>query len=274
MSISPAYIAFRSEIERPDFSIDLGKAALCFAQLEYPDLDIGACLASLDRIADRIRCQLGNCFYPLKIVRAINRTLYEEWGFRGNSREYYDPRNSYLNEVLERRRGIPISLSIVYLEIAKRLRFPMVGIGLPGHFLLRPDFEEVGIFVDAFNGGNVIFVQDCEALLQRIYQRSIPLEPHFLEPVGNRQILARMLINLKAIYLDHQQFEKSLELIDLISILLPDRPIELRDRGVAYYHLGQYSQATADLLRYLSLQPAALDRDTIFKILEDINKRF
>ena len=191
-------------------------------------------------------------------------------GFCGNTEDYYEPDNSYLNQVLERCKGIPISLSVIYLEIAKRINFPMVGIAMPGHFLIRPDFEDAGIFIDVFHQGEILFEQDCQKLLQEIYQQPILLEPHFLAAVSNQQILTRMLTNLKFIYANRQQYRKALEVIELILLLFPNHPLEIRDRGLLYYQLDDRLRAVADLKLYLALLPSANDAGAIRELLQKI----
>ncbi len=223
--------SFLQETNKPDEQINLAKAALIYAKYEYPKLEIEEHLTTLDIIAERIKDNLPNNLYPLKTINTINQFLFQKLGFKGNTTNYYDPDNSYLNQVLDNKIGIPISLSVVYLEIAKRLNFPMVGIGMPGHFLIRPEFENVGIFVDVFNQGEILFKEDCEIKLQEIYQQPLILEEHFLTPVSNQQILGRMLTNLKYIYLNRQEYPKMLRIIELLLQLFPNHPIEIRDRG-------------------------------------------
>ncbi|MGK7872891.1 MAG: SirB1 family protein [Xenococcaceae cyanobacterium] len=261
---------FYQEINQPDEHINLAKAALYLAQEEYPDLDPHENLKTLDMMAEEVRERLPETPYPLKAIKSINQYLFNDLGFSGNTRDYYDPRNSFLNEVIERRTGIPITLSVVYLEIARRIEFPMVGIGMPGHFLIRPDFEDAGIFVDAFNQGEVLFEQDCEERLIQVYQQPVKLEPRFLAPVSNRQILARLLTNLKFIYVNRQQLSKALAAVELILLLFPDNPRELRDRGVLYYQLGELNKASQDLEFYLAMLPHAEDASMIRQLLQKI----
>ncbi len=261
---------FYQEINQPDAQINLAKAALYFAQVEYPNLEVDQYLNALDAIANKVKERLPNTFYPLKVIKTINQYLFDDLGFQGNSNNYYDPRNSYLNEVISRRTGIPISLSVVYLEIAKRINFPMVGIGMPGHFIIRPNFEDAGIFVDVFNRGEILFEQDCEARLREIYSQPVKLEPHFLEPVSHRQILGRMLTNLKYIYINCQEYAKVLPIIELILRLFPNHPLELRDRGLLYYQFGQWQQAIHDLELYLAMLPTAQDAEAIGQLLAKI----
>lgn len=264
---------FAEEMTHIDREIDLAKAALYLAQEETPSLDVDFYLAQLDQWAQRVEALLPTERYPLRVIQGINQVLYDELGFRGNEEDYYDPRNSFLNEVMERRTGIPISLALVYLEVARRLDFPMVGVGMPGHFLIRPDFDEAGIFVDAFHQGEVLFPQDCEARLQQIFAQSLELEPRFLEPVSKRQFLARMLTNLKLIYIKNQDLEKALEIIDRLLLVVPDAITEQRDRGLLSYQLGLISQAIADLKTYLAHSPDASDASMIQLLLTQLTPR-
>jgi regulator of sirC expression with transglutaminase-like and TPR domain len=262
--------AFVLEVNQPDDQISLAKANLFFAQTQYPKLNPDIYLNQLDAIASVLRDRLPDNSYPLKIIQTINQYLFEELRFTGNTRDYYDPRNSYLNEVLDRKLGIPLSLSILYLEIAQRLNFPMVGIGMPGHFLIRPNFEDAGIFVDAFNQGEILFPEDCETRLQQVYQQPVKLDPAFLAPISNRQILVRMLTNLKFIYVNHNHYEKALQVINSLLILMPDSETELRDRGLLYYQMGDGEHAIVDLETYLQLSPNAQDAPAIYQLLEQI----
>ena len=261
---------FVLEVNQPDDHISLAKANLFFAQTQYPELNLDIYLNQLDAIASVLQEKLPDNSYPLKIIQTINQYLFEELRFTGNTRDYYDPRNSYLNEVLDRKLGIPLSLSILYLEIAQRLNFPMVGIGMPGHFLIRPNFEDAGIFVDAFNQGEILFPEDCETRLQQVYQQPVKLDPAFLAPISNRQILVRMLTNLKFIYVNNNNYEKALQVINSLLILLPDSETELRDRGLLYYQMGDGEHAIVDLETYLKLSPNAQDAPAIYQLLEQI----
>lgn len=270
MNFSSGRQNFYNEIRQPDDKIDLAASALYIAQEEYPNLDVAAYLNAFDVMASELEERLSGERYPLRMIQAINRYLYDDLGYKGNSRDYYDPRNSFLNDVVDRRTGIPITLSLVYLEIARRINFPLVGIGMPGHFLIRPEFQNVGIFVDAFDKGEILFEQDCEERLAQIYQRQVKLQlqPDLLQPVSSRQILARMLANLKYIYLNRQDLPKALTTVERILLLFPDAPLELRDSGLIHYQLGSWSKASQDLEIYLAMLPAAADADVIRGLLE------
>ena len=270
MDYQIAWHNFEQEINKADQDINLAKAALYLSQAEYPYLDIEAYLDKLEQIAHKIEPKLPSTRYPLKVIQVINHHLYQELKFRGNNENYYDPRNSFLNHVIDRRLGIPISLAVVYLDIAKRLNFPMVGIGMPGHFIIRPDFEDAGIFVDVFNQGEILFPQDCEAKLQQLYQQPVKLKPEFLNSVSNRQILSRMLRNLKQIYLHQRDFLRAIAIIDGMLLLSPDNANELRDRGLLYYELNRWEESCQDLESYLTILPNAEDAPMIKMLLNKI----
>ncbi len=263
---------FYREINQLDDKINLAACALYIAQDEYPDLDIDAYLNALDVMAAEVEERLPAERYPLRIIQSLNQYLYNDLGFTGNTDDYYDPRNSFLNEVIDRRTGIPITLSLVYLEVAQRLDFPMVGINMPGHFLIRPEFEEAAIFVDAFNRGEILFEQDCEQRLAQIYGHPMQLQPSFIASVSPRQLLARMLRNLKFIYLNRNDLPKALNAVERILLLFPEEPIELRDRGLIYYQLGYWSKSAQDLELYLAMLPNAEDAHGIRRLLEQLSR--
>lgn len=272
MDFSVARQRFYQEVRQPDEQINLEKAALYIAQEEYPNLDVDEYLNAIDTMADEIRDRLPNESYPLRILQTINDYLYRDLKFVGNTDDYYDPRNSFLNDVLDRRTGIPITLALVYLAIAQRLEFPMVGIGMPGHFLIRPAVNEMEVFVDAFNNGEILFYQDCEERLRQIYGQPIELQPEFLEAVTPHQFLGRMLTNLKAVYLSRNEIEKCLGTIERILILFPEAPYELRDRGIIYFQTQRWIEAREDLERYLENVPNANDRPIIQQLLDRIDQ--
>jgi regulator of sirC expression with transglutaminase-like and TPR domain len=212
---------FLVEIDRADREINLARAGLYVAQIEYPDLDLDRYLGILEIMATEVSRRLPKTRYPLKVIQTINQYLYTDNNFRGNEQDYYNPKNSFLNDVIDLQTGIPLTLAIVYLEIAKRIDFPMVGIGMPGHFLIRPDFEDCEIFVDAFDRGEILFAEDCRQKLMNIYQQDLPiLPPEILQPVTNRQILFRMLNNLQSIYLNQPNFDRALVIKEWIESIL------------------------------------------------------
>ncbi|MDX2272830.1 MAG: tetratricopeptide repeat protein [Cyanobacteriota bacterium] len=277
MNLPLARYRLYQEVQQPDSHISLASAALYIAQEEYPHLDVEEYIAALDAMAEEVLEQLPPQRYPLKVIQTINQYLFRDLGFRGNTTDYYDPRNSFLNEVIERRTGIPITLSLVYLEIARRVDFPMVPIGLPGHFLIRPEFAEVGIYVDAFHEGNLLFTEDCQERLAQVYGEHAKLQPEFLQPVSHRFFLVRMLTNLKHIYLAEADLQRGLACVERILVLVPEALLEWRDRGLLYYQLGRWAEARQDLEQFLQGIPQSSEAwlseaRVIRKLLETLNQ--
>ena len=270
MNFSFARQHFYEAIHQPQ--INLAEAALYIAQEEYLNLEVEAYLNALDTMADEVKERLPAERYPLRILQTINQYLYDDLGFTGNTTDYYDPRNSFLNEVIDRRIGIPITLSLVYLEIAKRIDFPMVGVGFPGHFLIRPALDEMEIHVDPFHRGEILFNQDCQERLVQIYGPSVELRPVFFEEVSPQQFLIRMLNNLKHIYLEQNQISKCLAATEQLLLIAPRATEELRDRGILYYQLGRWAEARQDLEDYLASDPQMEDLPLIHQILSRIGK--
>lgn len=258
------------ELQKPDDQVDLAAAALYIAQSADPQLSVEPYLQALDDMAQAVKVRLPTERYPLKVIKTLNQYLFEELGFQGNQDGYYDPRNSYLNQVIDRRLGIPITLSLVYLEVARRLEFPMVGVGMPGHFLIRPTINEMAVFVDAFHQGEILFEADCEAKLQQIYGPSARLSPDYLAAVSPQAFLTRMLTNLKLIFLNSQDMDAALAVIEQLLMITPSNNREKRDRGLLYFHQGQFRKAAADLEAYLAAFPNAQDAAQITQLLSKI----
>lgn len=254
MAFSLIRQGFYQAVHQPE--INLAESALYIAQEEYPALDPDAYLNALDTMAEEVQERLPSERYPLRVVRVINQYLYDDLGFTGNTTDYYDPRNSFFNDVIDRRTGIPITLSLVYLEIAKRVDFPMVGTKMPGHFLIRPNIKETEIYIDPFHQGEILFTQDCQERLAQIYGQA-ELQPAFLEPISPQQFLARMLTNLKHIYIQRSEIQKCLAAVERILLIFPEAAEELRDRGILYYQLGRWTEACQDLEDYLATNPQA-----------------
>src|SRR5881296_3193851 len=191
--------AFAALLDLPDGAIDLGHASLLIAREEYPDLDVGIYLARLDDMAASIRGRMKRAEGATSQIAHLNRLLFEEMGFRGNREEYYDPRDSFLNDVLDRRIGIPISLSMVYLEVGRRIGCRLAGVAFPGHFLVRTLGRETWpeILIDPFNRGQILTEQECRSRLLETYGGQVPYRPELLKRARNKEILQRMINNLK-----------------------------------------------------------------------------
>ncbi|MDP8925038.1 MAG: tetratricopeptide repeat protein [Chloroflexota bacterium] len=254
---------FAAELERDEAEIDLGRAALLFARVEYPDLDVDAYLCRFDVMAADMRPRIGDGDEPGRVVGTIAEYLFRERGFAGNEADYYDARNSYLNDVLDRRLGIPISLSAIYLELGKRLGLPFEGVGLPGHFLVRLAHPFLPVLVDPFSQGKLVTEDECLARLRALHGDRVELTPSMLRPVGTRAILFRMLTNLKGVYARQEDYARAVRTIGLMLLVEPAAVAEYRDRGLLRFRMGDLKNARPDLEYYLELLPEAPDAGAI-----------
>jgi regulator of sirC expression with transglutaminase-like and TPR domain len=270
----PSRRAFAALLALPDDAIDLAHAALLIARQEYPDLDVGRYLCRLDDMAESIRARMKGSERGVSQISHLNRLLFEEMGFRGNREEYHDPRNSFLNDVLDRRVGIPISLSTVYLEVGRRIGCPLAGVSFPGHFLVRYMGRETDedILIDPFNRGQILTEEECRVRLETMYEGKLEFRPEFLKRARTKEILERMLDNLKAIYQRQRDFHMALKVQQLLLCVAPENPAELRDRGLIYYHLACLAQAAEDLDAYLRAAPQAPDAPQIRERLEILKR--
>lgn len=262
---------FAAQIEREDHEIDLALASLLIAREEYPTLQPAAYLSHLDRLALRVRQRSISASSVREVIDALGEVLFVEEGFRGNAQSYYDPRNSFLNDVIDRKLGIPITLSVVYMAVGIRLGLPVVGIGLPGHFIVAVQGTE-RILVDPFHEGTVLSLDDCADRVRQVYGDRLAFHPRMLEPVTNRQILTRMLNNLKVVYAHADDFGRLLAVIDRLLLINPGEVSALRDRGAVCQQVRFYGQALADLGRYLDLAPRAADADQVRRAVKSIQR--
>ena len=256
----------------PDSAIPLAEAALLMACEEYPQLEVSPYVDKLDHMAEMAQESLRSEDSPIETVGKINTLLFETLGFRGNTDDYYDPRNSFFNDVLDRRVGIPITLSTVYLEVTRRLKFPIVGVGMPGHFIVKFADRHDEFFLDPFERGKILTREDCQRKLHEMYGDSLEFHDRLLGRVTNRQILSRMLNNLKLIYLKAQAFDKGLAIVDMMLMANPDDCEQFRDRGLLRLQLRQFEAATKDLNQYLKSCPAAHDREEIENHLKELKR--
>ncbi len=241
----------------------LDRAALVLALDEYPNLDVQEYLRRLDTLAARAQVVIGENHTAINTIESINEVLFIQEGLRGNDEDYYDPRNSYINEVLDRRLGIPISLSVIYMEIAKRIDFSVEGIGFPGHFLVKHVDNDRDIVIDAFNLGRILTPNDCQELLDKTYNGAVAMSASLLQPMPKRLIITRMLYNLKGVYTQKEQYSKALATIDKLLLLNPWTPSEVRDRGLLYMQTSLFAKALADLEAYLTHAVAPEDSSNI-----------
>lgn len=246
-----------------DEKIDLIRSALVIARTEYPVLDIEEYAGRIERLSRRAAALAAGLGGP-GIRAALNQVMFEEANLRGNREDYYDPRNSFLNDVLDRGLGIPITLSILYMEVAKRVGFLLAGVGMPGHFLLKhygDDGQET--LIDCFNRGDILSRQDCQSRLDEIYSGEMAMRPEFLHPISRRQILTRMLNNLKTVYLSTRNFRKALVIADLILVIHPRSAEDVKQRALLRYSMGMQALAAEDLDEYLKISPTASDGEEV-----------
>ena len=264
-----------------DERIELARACLLIAEDAYPGLDVEGYVNEVARLALRLRARLSRTAGAEEKVVELNQFLFEELGYTGNAEEYYDPRNSYLNEVIDRRTGIPITLSVLYMELGRKIGLPLEGVSFPGHFLVRVRMRGGMLVLDPFAGGEPQSEDELRARLERVIPRDVtggvpvrdlPLE-QFLEPATNRQILARLLRNLKGIYRQAEMPERMLDVLNRALVVSPDSTSDLRDRGVVYEQLQAYRAALRDLTDYVAREPDAADIDEIRAKLIELSSR-
>lgn len=263
MPAEPPAARLEAYLEDRGEDLDVAYANLLVAQEEYPEAVPERYLGMLDELAAELRPRIQAGDGPREHVARLNHFLFEEKGFRGNLDDYYDPRNSYLNQVLERRLGIPITLSLVYIQVGRRLQLPLQGIGMPGHFLVAYAEPDGNIMADPFNQGRLMSLEDCRQQLRSMYGDAVPFRPGYLQPILPRQMLARMLANLKIAYLRLNDHERTLRTIEHLLVVTRHSAQELRDRGLVRARLGHLKQALADLDGYLAAQPSAEDAQSV-----------
>lgn len=259
-----------------DEDIPLLWAALQIARDEYPWIEPDAYEAVLDAHTAAVQARLGDGDDALDRLRALHGVLFEEQGYTGNEQDYYDPRNSYLNEVIERRTGNPIALAILELELARRVGLPLQGVSFPGHFLIRLPVDSGLLVLDPFNKGRSLDAGELRVRAKpHVTGRHVDDEQlgRMLEPASNRVILTRMLRNLRQSYVERDEFERALRCADRI-VWLDDHDIEeVRERGLLYARVGHVHAAREDLRRYLAAMPQAEDNERIRNILVELGSR-
>jgi regulator of sirC expression with transglutaminase-like and TPR domain len=252
--------------------VPLAEAALLMACEEYPQLEISPYLDRLDHFADLVRPKLHLGISPLDTIEILNDVLFGIEGFRGNTENYNDPRNSFFNDVLERRVGIPITLSAVYLEVARRISFPIFGVGMPGHFLVKYGDRTQEFFLDPFNGGQILTREDCAQRFADMFGNGQEFSDRMLDVVSPRQMLFRMLNNLKTIYLKTHTYEKSLAMVDMMLLADPDAMEQYRDRGIIKVQLRRFDAAVRDFEHYVKGAPHSKDRPQVEEHLKELRR--
>jgi regulator of sirC expression with transglutaminase-like and TPR domain len=275
--VSAALAPFSALIARADDRIELARACLQIAEDAYPGLDVDGYVGEIERFAKRLRGRLAPDALVEDRVIALNEFLFADLGFSGNADDYYDPRNSYLNEVIDRRKGIPITLAVLYLEIGRRIELPLQGVSFPGHFLVRLPMRGGTLVLDPFSGGAPQSEADLRERLKRVIPGGVavadlPLE-QFLEPASNRQILARLLRNLKGVYREKDKPERLLDVLNRMVIVTPEAAGERRDRGYVYDRLECWRPALEDLSAYVERAPEAADLEEVRARMVELSQR-
>jgi regulator of sirC expression with transglutaminase-like and TPR domain len=272
---------FRRVVSVPASQIDLLSASLLMAHTEYPDMDIVAERGRVALLAERVRERLRRRHGLYDAVHAVNHVLFDELGIRGDKKRYYDPRNSYIPDVLDRGLGNPITLSVLYMEVGRRVGYRFHGIGLPGHFIVRAGDGVEAIFVDPFDAGGLLSRRECIALVQRATgrpgRRSIPMSVEeaapFMRPTGKRGILRRSLSNLKQIYLDREDYGRALQVAEGIRIVEPASWHNLADLARIQTELGRFNAAAETLSTYLDRAPRGHDVESARAALSELKNR-
>ena len=259
---------FSNLLRREEEDISLAEASWYIAGERYPDLDVSKCSATLDTLGRDAGQYVGNESDPKLALQRLSEYLFIREGFQGNHDDYYDPDNSYLNRVLERKLGIPITLSIIYMEVGLRLGLILEGIGLPGHFILRHGPPEWELYVDAFNEGRIISRSDCEQVVADLFDGRAQFSEELLLPCTKKQILVRMLTNLKGTYQQRQDYQQAVAAADRIAIIEPWMGSNLKDRAWLHRQLKQYRLAIKDLELYLKTTPVPQDVEEIKKQIQ------
>lgn len=258
------------ELARAEPEIDLARAALLIAKEEYPQLSVELYLARLDQVAEEVKDRLADETAPPLVLQELIDTLYRRRGFGANRKAYYDPRNSFLNDVLDRGVGIPLTLGIVVLEVGWRLGLPLEGVNFPGHFLVRYRGEALDLLVDPFHGGKLRFEDQAQELLDRAYGGMVRVQPSFMRQATRRDMLVRMLTNLKGVYMRVGDHERALAAVERTLMLTPTAPAENRSRGILLARLGRHDEAATQLEKYLRVSPGAADADRVEDMLRDL----
>ena len=254
---------FRELAQLSDEALDLGEASLVVALEEYPALSIGRYLNRIDQWGDAVRGRVLGSTDVERIVEEVNRLLFEEEGFHGEAADYYDPRNAFLNEVLDRHAGLPLALSILYIEVSRRAGLPVCGVSLPGRFLVKVSGPWGDLLIDPYDSGRVLSTIECQEIMDQVFGGAVKLREHHLRSFRKREILARLLAHLKATHLARHNLTAAIAAIDRLLILDGHDPYELRDRGMMAMELHRYQEAIRDLQCYLEAMPSADDGPSI-----------
>jgi regulator of sirC expression with transglutaminase-like and TPR domain len=263
---------FERLVKRPEASFDLARAALLIAAESNPNVDVDQSLHTLDSWAEELRRRIDPEWNNLQKLARLRNFVFEDLHFRGDQEDYYSPSNSMLNEVMERRLGIPITLSIVFMELGWRLGIPFEGVGFPGRFLVRLTGEPRDLLLDPYRDGMSVHEEDCHRMLREISGGKISLRDEHLSSVSKHDMIVRLLLNLKGAYLRAEDDEGALAAVDRLLVLRPDDLDEIRDRGLLLYRLQRYFPALQTLERYLEARKDAPDRESLEVHVRNLRK--
>ncbi len=263
---------FEEIADLPDREIDLARSALLVAMVEYPHMNIERELFMLQRIAGDLSSALLEEDDPLFCMNVLSEHLFDELGFKGNSQDYHDPRNGHLNQVLERKVGSPIMLSLLYVEVGRRLNIPLAGVALPGHFLVR-HHQVTDYFVDPFYRGILLSEEECRVRMKQKARSRSRWNHRYLDTIGRREFIARLIRSLKHTYLRRKDHNRALAMIDVALALDPLSAPDHRDRGLINYRLGNTTQALDDLLYYLGNAAPGSNTDGVNQLVSEIRGR-
>lgn len=267
---SPNIQRLRSAVSVPEADLNLLDAALMIAEAEYPELNVQRYRERLEQWAQELCARIAEDASAEQRLRTLNAFLFGELGFTGNMDDYYDPRNSYLNEVLDRRLGIPITLSVIYMELGQRIGLPLEGVSFPGHFLVKLPVQDGAVVLDPFNGGISLGEEDLYDLIERMFDTEVGELGPLLSTASKHEILIRLLRNLKGIYQQADQFDKALRVVNMMLTIDPELHEERRDRGLLLLQLECNRAAVQDLAAYLQARPEAEDAESIRELLVDL----
>ncbi|MEM7417252.1 MAG: transglutaminase-like domain-containing protein [Gemmatimonadota bacterium] len=258
------------ELNRSESELDLARAALLIAKEEYPQLSVELYLARLDQVAEEVKDRLANESAPLVVLNEIISTLYERRKLAGNRAAHHDPRNSFLNDVLDRGVGAPITLGIVLLEVGWRLGLPVEGVNFPGRFLVRYRGSAIRLLVDPYDGGAIRFEDQAQEILDQGYGGVVAMRDAFLRPSSKRDILVRLLTGLKSIYTKVGDDRRALAVVERMLMILPTAPLISRSRGMLLAKLGRLSEAADQLEAYLRVSPTAGDKADVLEMVREL----
>jgi regulator of sirC expression with transglutaminase-like and TPR domain len=250
-------------LKRSERDFELGRAALYIAQEEYPQLPVEQYMLRLEGLAEAVKDRLDDETAPPIVLGEVIHTLFEREGLRPNKESYYDPRNSFLNDVLDRRLGIPLTLGIILLEVGWRLDLPLEGVSFPGHFLVRYRGAAEHLLIDPFDRGRIRFENQAQEVLDKEYGGMVRMQPAFLRAASKIDMIRRLLVNLKGLYLNVNDHERALSVVERLMLVQPASPGEQRDRGMLLLKLGREAEAKEQLRRYLDFVPGAVDAKRI-----------